>query len=316
MTVTVAAPAGPFIHPALFYSSDEEYLAGLVPFITEGLARQEPVAVAAPESRLRLLRDALDGVAEQVTMLNMAEAGRNPGRIIARVLLRFAGAHPEGHVRIVGEPIWAGRTETEYPACVQHEALINAAFGGRDVTIVCPYDVSGLEEFAIADARATHPLLWEAGRSYSSDRYDPDAVVARYNLPLRNSTEVGLSVTSATDLPAVRKHAVEQAERFGLDAEHFPDLELIATELVVNSLVHADGNCLLRVWSEADQLICEVRDTGQLTDPLAGRRPEQPGQLGGRGLLLVNDLADLVRIHTSPNGTTIRAFLRLDRNTA
>ena len=42
-------------------------------------------------------------------------------------------AHPDKHVRVIGEPIWPGRSDLEYPACVQHEALINRAFAVRDV---------------------------------------------------------------------------------------------------------------------------------------------------------------------------------------
>jgi hypothetical protein len=57
--------------------------------------------------------------------------------------------------------------------------------------------------------------------------------------------------------------------------------------------------------------VCQVRDGGRLTDPLAGRRPPEVGRSSGLGLLLVNDLADLVRVHTGSDGTTVRALLRL-----
>ena len=46
-------------------------------------------------------------------------------------------------------------------------------------------------------------------------------------------------------------------------------------------------------------------------DPLAGRRPARPGQPRGRGLLLVNHLADLVRVHTDNDGTTLRAHFQI-----
>src|SRR5687768_6954558 len=71
-----------FAHPALFYRGSDEYLAGTVPFIAEGLAAGEPVAVAVPGSQLALLRAELGAAAEQVLMLDMTREGRNPGRII------------------------------------------------------------------------------------------------------------------------------------------------------------------------------------------------------------------------------------------
>lgn len=158
----VVETAGPFVHPALFYRDEREYLAGVVPFVRKALAAGEPVAVAVPTENLRLLKAEI-GTGEAVRFLDMREAGRNPGRIIPGVLRAFADAQPPGtRVRIVGEPIWAGRTATEYPACVQHEALINAAFQGRPVTILCPYDTRRLDPQAVADAYATHPVVVDA----------------------------------------------------------------------------------------------------------------------------------------------------------
>lgn len=311
MNATDTRPDPRFVHPALFYRSDAEYLAALVPFVTEGLAREQPVAVAVPGERLDLLRDALGDTARHVTMLDMAEEGRNPGRIIARVLRGFADARAGGHVRIVGEPIWASRSDAEYPACAQHEALINAAFTGRDVTILCPYDTSALDATAIADARQTHPVVWEADRRYASDQYAPDRVVARYNAPLPDAADRAFPVSRPADVSPARRFAADRARRSGLPEERLADLELIAGELVTNSLQHTSGPCRLGVWAEDGHLVCEVRDGGRLTDPLAGRRPPEAGRASGLGLLLVNDLADLVRVHTSADGTTVRVLLRL-----
>lgn len=308
----MTAATEPFIHPALFYRSDQEYLDDLVPFILEGLGCGQPVAAAVPTERLDLLESALGNDAKHITLIDMTEAGRNPGRIIPGVLRAFADDHRDTHVRIIGEPIWPGRSEEEYPACVQHEALINAAFRDRRVTIVCPYDVRRLESHVVADARATHPLVWEAGHEQVSEEYAPDAAIARYNLPLNGTRETGsCTVRTAADLARARRFAATEAERAGLDGRLVSDLELVASELATNSLQHTPGACHLSVWADTEHLVCEARDTGQITDPLAGRRPPVDGQPDGRGLLIVNHLADLVRVHTTPGGTTIRAYLRL-----
>ena len=309
----MTAPAAEtFVHPALFYGSDEEYLAALVPFVTGGLALGQPVAAAVPGSRLRLLREALDDVADDVLLIDMEQAGRNPGRILPTVLRRFADAHPDVHVRIVGEPIWVGRSATEYPACAQHEALINLAFAGRDVTIVCPYDTSALDAGVLANALTTHPVVWEADRRYDSDRYAPHTVVDRYNQPLSGADDPpGIELTALAQVRDARRFAAERARGAGLGPDRAADLELIATELVTNSLRHTSGGCRLRIWTADDHLVCEVGDHGHLADPLAGRHPVPVGQRGGRGLLLVNQLADLVRTHTTPRGTTFYALLRL-----
>lgn len=80
-------------------------------------------------------------------------------------------------------------------------------------------------------------------------------------------------------------------------------------ELTTNSVVHGGGSGTLRMWADGGQVVCEVRDHGHLNDPLAGRRPPARDQLGGRGLLLVNSLAHLVRIHTGPDGTIVRCYI-------
>lgn len=312
MTITHLPPLGDFVHPAVFYASDEEYLALLVPFVTEGLEQGHPVAASVPDGRLRLLRDALGDAADDVLLLDMEVEGRNPGRIIPAVLRRFADRHPDRHVRIIGEPIWAGRTHVEYPACAQHEALINLAFAGRDVTIACPYDTSSLDEHVVADALATHPLVWEATRRYDSAHYAPDAVVDRYNQSFDTAPDAAtFEVAGTAGARDARRFATGQAVRLGLPAERVADLVLITTELVVNGLRHTGGGCELSIWQDGTHLVCTVRDGGHLTDPLAGRRPAAHDQEGGRGLLVVNQLADLVRTHTSPHGTTTHAFLRV-----
>jgi anti-sigma regulatory factor (Ser/Thr protein kinase) len=298
-----------FVHPALFYRSEAEYRATIVPFVTTGLELGQPVAVSVPGPRLRLVRDALGDRARDVTLLDMTHEGRNPGRIIAQVLRRFADRHPDRHVRIVGEPIWPSRTGAEYPACVQHEALINAAFAGRDVTILCPYDVAGLDETALADAHATHPVLWDGDGERVSAEYDPDAVIERYNEPLDAPRAESRLVATAADVTEARHFTMARARAAGLAEERVRDLALIVTELATNSIVHTPGPGQLAVWSEDGHVVCEVRDPGKFADSLAGRRPADPDRPNGRGLLLVNDLADLVRVHSGPEGTVIRAFL-------
>ncbi|MER7519270.1 anti-sigma factor RsbA family regulatory protein [Streptomyces sp. NPDC126499] len=300
-----------FVHPALFYRGDEEYTRQTVGFLREGLASGEPLAVAVPGPNLELIRDGLGAEAEGVLFLDMTDVGRNPGRIIPRVLRGFADAHPRGRVRIIGEPIWAGRSTVEYPACAQHEALINAAFEGRAVTILCPYDEARLDPQVIADARMTHPTLISGGREENSDSYDWEAVVARYNEPLASVAGAAVLPFGGDDLPAARRFAVAQAQRLGLAGQRLSDAELAVAELTTNSVVHGGGRGTLALWSEAGRLVGEVRDGGRLTDPLAGRRPPEPGQIGGRGLMLVHYVADLVRVHTGDEGTTVRFYFGL-----
>jgi hypothetical protein len=173
-----------FTHPAVFYRDTPGYLAASVPFILGGHASDEPVAVAVPSPNLRAIQHELaarGGQVDQVQWLDMTDAGRNPGRIIPSVLRAFADRHTGRRVRIIGEPIWAERSHDEYPACVQHQALINAAFEHRRATILCPYDAQRLSPVALADAALTHPILVEADQWRHSTDYAADHIVSTYN---------------------------------------------------------------------------------------------------------------------------------------
>ncbi|GAB2807401.1 sensor histidine kinase [Actinoallomurus bryophytorum] len=302
----------PFVHPALFYRGVQGYLAGTVPFIREGLKLGEPVAVAVPGRNLPLLRSELGDSAAQVRWVDMAQAGRNPGWIIPGVLRGFADAHPDGRVRIIGQPIWPGRSEDEYPACVQHEALINLAFTGRAVTILCPYDADELHPRVLADAAATHPLLIDDDGEHHSAAYAPEDIRETYDPPLAEPDgRPVLLAFDETNLGQARALAAEHARRAGLAADRVMDVELAVNEMAANSLAHGGGAGSLRVWSQDVYLVFEVQDTGFISDPLVGRHPLTLDMAGGRGVLVVNQLSDLVRMHTRPGGTTVRAHFVL-----
>ncbi|MFF0774989.1 anti-sigma factor RsbA family regulatory protein [Nonomuraea wenchangensis] len=300
--------AGPFSHPALLYRSVDEYVSATTTFVREGLAAGEPVAVAVPAPNLALIAAGLGPDAGAVRMLDMGVEGRNPGRIIPAVLRDFADRHPAGRVRIIGEPIWAGRPATVYPACAQHEALINLAFAGRAVTILCPYDVAALAPAVVEEAARTHPVLWDAEGERPSGDYAPEQVIDAHNQPLEEPGECVSLRFDGDNLSAARRLATRQAALLGFAGDRLDDIQLVVAELGANSLDHGGGSGTIRVWATADRLVCEVSDRGHIRDPLAGRIPVDPRVPGSRGLLIVNLLADLVRVHTRPGGTVVRAY--------
>ncbi|MEU7477863.1 anti-sigma factor RsbA family regulatory protein [Lentzea sp. NPDC042327] len=304
-----------FAHPALFYSDEESYIDGIVPFVVEGLANAEPVVVAVPDRHLALLREALSGFAHLVTFLDMADAGRNPGRIIPE-LRAFADRH-RGPLRIIAEPVWEGRSDVEYPACALHEALVNYAFSDRDLSILCPYDTTGLSHDVLADAEKTHPVVIDAGGHRPSDHFHPArVVVAAHTMPLPIPEDAAGTSVGAGAMAAVRAFAREQATKLGLAPDRVHDFALAVTELATNSVRHGGGESTVRVWTESESIVCQVNDNGHITDVLAGRTPVHANDPGGRGLLLVNRLADLVRTQTTSSGTAIQVRFDLGHKKA
>jgi hypothetical protein len=79
----LACPAGDEqAHLALFYSGDAHYVDEVMGFLNPALQAGDPVAVAIPPDRARMLQPHLGPDRPGVQMLDMAELGRNPARII------------------------------------------------------------------------------------------------------------------------------------------------------------------------------------------------------------------------------------------
>src|ERR1700758_1304042 len=76
-----------FVHSALLYHSQQEYLDFVVRFVVDGLARDEAALVAVPGEKLALLHDALrsagGGFPAELQMADIDEVARNPGRFMA-----------------------------------------------------------------------------------------------------------------------------------------------------------------------------------------------------------------------------------------
>lgn len=308
---TTTEPAG-LVHAAFFYRDRHEYLDTVGAFIRDGLDAGEPVAVAVPAANIALLREALGAIAEEVAISDMADVGGNPARTFG-MFAQLCLQHPGRRIRIIAEPVWpGGRSVEEYPACVQNEALWNTAFAECDVLTLCPYDAAGLPETVLADARTTHPSIWQDGGTSPSTEYMAIEAFVRYNEPLPTDPRAVTSTLYALeDLSPARALAAQYAQSRGLSPERIGDLQLILSELATNSLSYTAHGCRLALWQQDANLICQISDRGRLDDPMAGRRLPDLQAIGGRGLFLVNALADLVRTHTGDFGTTIQVYLRL-----
>ena len=293
-------------HGALLYAGERDYLDGVLPFVRSGLDTGEPVFVAVPAPRMQLLRAELDGRSDAVRFADMHGLGRNPGRIIPAIAA-FLAEHEGLPTRFVGEPIWGGRTAAEIDEATRHEALLNLAFGQADVHILCPYDTTALHAAVIERAEHTHPDIGDRDRRWRSAHYtDPVEFCAAddWTLPPPPADAV-IDERPVQQLAWLREHVRTKAEAAGLDAHRVDDVLIAVNELCTNTIRHG-GAGLLRSWLEPRALICEVRDRGRITDPLAGRRRASLDATHGRGLYLVNQLADLVQLRSSETGSTVR----------
>jgi anti-sigma regulatory factor (Ser/Thr protein kinase) len=305
-----------FHHEALFHAGDDGFLEGTLAFIEGALAAEEPILVAVGTARIKLLKEALGDDAKRVRFTDMPLLGRNPARIIPAWRQFLAdNATEERPVRGIGEPIWAGRSDAELTECQRHESLLNPAFdGGRAWHLMCPYDLDGLDDRVIEAAQRSHPFISRDGESRASDAYlCADSAPSPFDgtLPAPPSHAEELAFTDQ-ELSVARSLVSRWATGARLGTERTEHLALAVSELATNSVRHGGGQGTLRVWTEAETLLCEVHDRGRIEDPLAGRIRPTLDQHAGRGLWLVNHLCDLVQIRSTPTGSTVRVQMRAD----
>ncbi len=121
----------------------------------------------------------------------------------------------------------------------------------------------------------------------------------------RTQTHVFQSLT----ISAVRALVSRRAAAAGMDVGRAHDLVLAVCEVATNSVRHADGSGVLRIWQEGDGLVCEVADRGRPARPLAGRDRPMPGQEGGYGLWIAGQLCDRIQLLQRDTGTVIRMHM-------
>ena len=304
-----------FVHEAFLYRGQEEFLRGTLQFVRGGVEADEPVFVVLNAEKIARLRDALGEDADRVLFADMAEVGANPARIIAAwhdfVDARGAGARP---IRGIGEPIWAGRSDSELAECHRHEELLNLAFADTPAfRLLCPYDVSALDPSVVEEAERTHPFMSDVESFRESGSYRGlDAISAPFADPLGDPPAFAARLTfDADSLGAVRDLVTGRGEEAGFDRETTDALVLAVNEIATNSIRHGGGFGVILTWDDGNFLLFQVEDGGRIDAPLAGRRQPVLDEPGGRGLWLANQLCDLVQVRTFEDGNVVRIHMAI-----
>jgi DNA-binding NarL/FixJ family response regulator len=169
-------------HEALVYSSADELVAATVPFVRQGLARNENALVVLREAGRSALREALDGDVDQIEFADALAWYRSPEHAFERYTRYLndrleSGAH---RVRVVAEVVWPESSATvDVAEWKRYEAGISAAMASVPVSFICTYDTRELPAEIIRDAQRTHPVLRTAAGSRPSARYSEPATFVR-----------------------------------------------------------------------------------------------------------------------------------------
>lgn len=114
-------------------------------------------------------------------------------------------------------------------------------------------------------------------------------------------------------VPLVRALVRGIAGVWDLDELLVQDIELVASELSTNAVLHGAASCIgcfdVRLAPQPHGLRIEVTDAGS---GAVGQREPSPAAESGRGLLLVNCLCESWGVDETRDGTVVWAELRTD----
>ena len=193
----------------------------------------------------------------------------------------------------------------------RHEALLNLAFAGADrFWLMCPYDTDALPAEVIAQAKRNHPYVAHGEhRELSADYVGDEAIAEPFaaELPPPPGDAVELEFRHG-ELAVVRRFVTEACHAAGIAKDRSQELVLAINEIATNSIEHGGGSGVVRLWREARRLVAEVRDAGELADPLADRRLPAPGDHAGRGLWLAHQFCDLLQVRSFPGELVVRMY--------
>ena len=302
-----------FIHQTCIYGSNEQFLGMALPFVSDGLTRGEPVLLATTPANLALLGDALGSRATEVDYAETAYFGRRTAQRVAAFTSYWARHRPptpEAHVRILAEPVWAGRSPEQVAEWQLMESGLNTVLADTGVWMICPYDARTVAPDIVATSRRTHPVSVTGRETEACQEFlDPASFVEASTKALPEAPAAAASYEFGGELGGLRQFTRAQADGYGLTGERADLLVIAVGEIAEYLMQHGSGRATLRMWEEFGSIVCDVHDpAGRINDPFLGYRPPGETAQDTDGLWFVRQICDRVELHSDDAGCAVRLF--------
>lgn len=166
-------------HCAFLYGADDRFRTTMGSFLAEGIERGEATLAVTTRPNIKLLRGHLGKDARSVEFIDSDDFYSAP--MAALVAFKdFSEAHLKrgaAWIRVIGEPVWADRSDTEVRLWTRYESLFNLLFAASPMSVVCPYDERAVAPEILNQAHLTHPhSMGEQGISESPGYAEPGSV--------------------------------------------------------------------------------------------------------------------------------------------
>ncbi|MEJ2867273.1 ATP-binding protein [Actinomycetospora sp. OC33-EN08] len=304
-------PVPALVHRGIAYTDSAALGAALTPAVAAALDEGRAVTVALEPATAESLRQGLGGAGLSVEFLDITRPARQDAfQLAARRATAVAQAARlgVGSLLITEHADHRGRPDAYW---LRLEAALDAALARLPVTLWCAY---------LADEPAyvqCHPELGPLSEQHRNPDYrtPPDVV---HDLPGVTVPPPPAHAThwdfGAADLGPLRRQLAAAVGASGLDDEAGEDLVYSCSEVATNAVEHGGGTGTVWTWADGDDVVCQVADTGRVTDPFPGVVPPALDQDRGRGLWLARALCDDVDVASGPGGTVVRLARRRVRS--
>jgi anti-sigma regulatory factor (Ser/Thr protein kinase) len=304
-------------HAVAFYDDDAEVVGQVSTFIADGLAQGDQViTLATPPHRGEIKRSLARSSGDlgsregsgQLVALDAAEILAtfmhgdtiDPDRFLRQIGSRIDEAAAGGRrVRIFGEMVAVLWEAGNVSAAIELEARWNELARSRPFTLLCAYPTQLFGAGSLTDVNrmcGLHSTVHAPATNRSSS-------TVRAEHPSDRTTHLFLPGPSAAR--AARSLTADVLHSWGQHAI-LDDALIIVSELATNAAVHATSAFRVHLSRGPGSLRISVED-GEAARPQL-RRPS-PDQPGGRGLRLVQSLAQRWGCDSTPDGKTVWADL-------
>lgn len=297
-------------HEAGFYSSDDEFLSLIVPFVAEGVTAAEPVIIGYDDRKCGLLREALPTTAG-VSFITDAALYASPARAIEAYRREFVLAAESGaeQVRIAGDVPHEGNGG-RFEGWDRYESAVNVVWRDYPVWSRCLYDATTVPDDVRDVVERTHRRLVGAdGGAVRSPRFQEITEFEALPTAPDPLEEAGPPAEELVDAqPGAARRLVARIAAGVISPTATEQLTAAVAEAVRNGRRHGRPPTTVRGWVGTDRVVVTVHDTGPgLGNPLAGLVPDERADQGpGRGLWLIHKLVHVDVALLFGNGFTVR----------
>lgn len=310
---STGAPS-PFAHQAVFYDSDDHLLSAVVPFVREGLDRDDAVVLNLEPTVTDLLPDEIRH--HHRVRIGDTSAYSRPAATLNtyQQLVRESVAKGSAGLRCVGSVDFS-REDRSWQGWLRYESLINHVFASDRLRGLCPYDLRRIPAQVTEGLRRSHPEVHDptGGPARNAEYVDPAAFLDldEYATPpaLIEDQPPMLDVEDVSDLAALRLDLGLVMVGTDLHRAVVTDFGYAVDEVAANAMTHGAPPVRVRIWTSPTEIVATVTDRGPGNpDRLAGYRRPAPGGDGTstRGLWAARQLCDELDYGHDEDGFTVR----------